>query len=580
MNRSTLSILLFVLIAIDGFAQTINNLSEAKTTTDTLAFLRKQFPQEQVHIMTDRELYMPTDTIWLRVWTIDAETKQKSLYSNYVYVELRDAGGFLKNRVRLRADNEGNFYGYIPLHEKLTSNTYTLVGYTYHMLGSDELLFYKKPIDIITPTDMFNGITLSSLRNRKEIEDTQHIKANTSVTIDFDIPEKGQYAASVTNIAINPSDSALFITNTLPYVPHIYSEDNITNTLSKPLSLYPFEQGSVISGTVYGTVFTKKPQKNLNASIVGISNKYYDETKTNEEGRFSFNVPDIFSDKEEVGYMVQVRSKHSTKENIVFDPQPFPETLISFVPRSNHFVHLKKQEIADNELIKLWTTDSRYTKTIILDEVTVKGQTQKLRTYNPYAERSICVNDYYGKKFYSFRELGSYLALSTETEDGHTYFCESIKRTKVDVYVNDLMLYNYDINTLDGMFPMDMIMRVDLMSPFQALHLSGRSFKSNYILQIILKNDEEMGLTNNFFANFRIAKILPCQERAEFKLNKTEYAPPVILWNPTVRSTADHKAHVTFMTPDAPKSTYRVLLEGITDSGTPVHQEKYIKIEE
>lgn len=535
--------------------------------------------------MTDRELYMPSDTIWFNAWVVKAATKQKAKYSNYLYVELRDAGGFLQKRVRLRTSAPGKFVGYLPLSEKLKSNTYTIVAYTYHMLCTDETLFFKKPIDIITPTDMNNGITLSSLRNRKSIEDSQLVRADSTVVIDFDIPEEGQYAASVTNVSLNPTDSASFITNILPYMPNIYTKGKIPESVAS----FPYEQGSIVSGTVYGNFFTKKVQKYLDVSLVSISDKHFDKTKTDKNGHFSFDVPDIFSESDTVGYMVQATTKHTIKNNITFDALPFPETLKTFVPGKDHFVHLTKQEIADDEQIIKWATDDKYRNIIMLDEVTVKGHTQMSRTHNAYADKSICIGGENGMNIHSFRDLAPYLGLRIENDEyGMYHFIDPLdmgmslntkaKSSQVDVYVDDMELPEYDISMLDGMFPMDIVMRVDKLSSGQTMHLSGRGFKANCVLNIILKNPEELALTDKLSSNFRITKQMACQTQKDFILSKTEYAPPVIYWNPYVSITNAKKASVVFKAPNVSNSIYRVMLEGISDSGTPIHQEKYIQI--
>ena len=544
------------------------------------------FIQEQVHVMTDRELYMPTDTIWLKAWVVKAATKQKADYSSYLYVELRDAGGFLKKRVRLRADDYGQFSGYLPLSEKLMSNTYTLVAYTYHMLCTDETLFFKKPIDVITPSDMNKGLTVSSLRNRKEIEHFQLVRRDSVMTVDFDVPGPGQYAASVTNVSMNPVDSASFVTNTMPYIPLLFTDGDVPDDVLT----FPYEQGSVVSGTVYGNFFTKKPQDNIEVNLIGMTKKHFDNTHTDKNGRFMFNVPDIFSDNDVAGYMVQARTNraHLIKDNITFDSLPFPAILRTFVPTKRHFVRLPQEQKVVDEQTMLWAADKKYRKIVMLDEVTVKGNKRSPRDHNDFADRSFCIDDEHGPLVHNFSELAAMLGLRIEYDSyglGHFVsthvmsFNQSAASAAsiVDVYVDGMSVPDYDITMLDGMFPMDIIKRVDKLSPGQAMTLSERSFKSNYVLNIILKNADELAKSGSSYANFRIAKQIPCQRPAVFTLSETRYAPPVLYWNPSVATTSSNKACIEFKTPSVPRALYRITIEGITDSGIPFHQEKYIK---
>lgn len=60
----------------------------------------RNFPQEKIHVTTDRDAYIAGDTVWLRAHCVDAATLEPLTASRYVYVELRTTDNLL---VRLHA---------------------------------------------------------------------------------------------------------------------------------------------------------------------------------------------------------------------------------------------------------------------------------------------------------------------------------------------------------------------------------------------------------------------------------------------------------------------------------------------
>ena len=55
----------------------------------------RNFPQEKIHVTTDRDAYIAGDTVWLRAHCVDAATLEPLTASRYVYVELRTTDNLL-----------------------------------------------------------------------------------------------------------------------------------------------------------------------------------------------------------------------------------------------------------------------------------------------------------------------------------------------------------------------------------------------------------------------------------------------------------------------------------------------------
>ena len=95
--RNIFTILLLALICcITAHAQLADSIASR------MALQRYTFPQEKVHVMTDKPRYMAGDTIWLRAWVVDAATHQPVNASQFVYIELQNPLDTVVTRIKLR----------------------------------------------------------------------------------------------------------------------------------------------------------------------------------------------------------------------------------------------------------------------------------------------------------------------------------------------------------------------------------------------------------------------------------------------------------------------------------------------
>lgn len=111
----------------------------------------RNFPQEKIHVTTDRDAYIAGDTVWLRAHCVDAATLEPLTASRYVYVELRTTDNLLVRRIKI-LQRGGVYAGYLPLPATLAQDEYVLCAYTLYMrnLGGDYL--FRNPFRSI-PTD-------------------------------------------------------------------------------------------------------------------------------------------------------------------------------------------------------------------------------------------------------------------------------------------------------------------------------------------------------------------------------------------------------------------------------------------
>lgn len=106
-----------------------------------------EYPQEKVHLTTDRNHYMGGDTIWFRGFVVSAATHEPVKVSKYLYVELRTPYNAVDQRIKV-IERDGVYAGYVPLDMRVPEGDYTIVAYTNFMNSAGEAYFFKKPVSV------------------------------------------------------------------------------------------------------------------------------------------------------------------------------------------------------------------------------------------------------------------------------------------------------------------------------------------------------------------------------------------------------------------------------------------------
>ena len=159
-----------------------NNIFVSDSIVRCFEMQRQVFPQEKLHLHTDRDFYVPGEKIWFKAYITDVATHRYSTQSRYVYVELISPEDALVHRVMVRSEN-GMFYGYMPITKIVPEGSYTLEN-----LGDD--YFFKKNIWIIPLTPKGESLTPSlSLREREDNNKTLQNQKDFEVSF---FPEGGK----------------------------------------------------------------------------------------------------------------------------------------------------------------------------------------------------------------------------------------------------------------------------------------------------------------------------------------------------------------------------------------------------
>ncbi|MDR2233831.1 MAG: carboxypeptidase-like regulatory domain-containing protein [Tannerella sp.] len=157
----------------------------------------EHYPQEKIHLHTDRDVYVPGEKIWFKAYPTDARTHQYPTPSRYVYVELISPKDSLINRVMIHPQ-DSMFFGYLPLTDMIPAGNYTLRAYTKFMENQGDDYFFKKNIRIENLGSSQFSVVSSQLENGGKGNEPEKVKmTNASVSSaqnDFDIsffPEGG-----------------------------------------------------------------------------------------------------------------------------------------------------------------------------------------------------------------------------------------------------------------------------------------------------------------------------------------------------------------------------------------------------
>ena len=157
-------IIMAMAIVVNARAQDVQAIAER------LDLQRYEFPQEKIHVMTDRGAYLAGDTLRLRAWVVDAATHHPVSASKFVYVELLSPTDSLCARVKIHQDDDGVFQSYLPIPDDLPEGRYQLTVYTLFMQNAGIDYFCRQPIEITGLMSLKRRITAQCVRFDDEVD--------------------------------------------------------------------------------------------------------------------------------------------------------------------------------------------------------------------------------------------------------------------------------------------------------------------------------------------------------------------------------------------------------------------------
>ena len=566
------------LLTLISLLLTIHALAQIEMTdslAERLALQRSLFPQEKVHIMTDRELYKPGDTIWMRVWVVEGETlKPRYRGSRFVYSDLRDGMGKAIKWVKIK-EREGRFVGQMVIPKELPSGDYTLTGYTFYLLDIPESFIFRKTIHIITDKDIQKGYTVIPLHEGylpdapvlPTIE--SYYRRDTLTRVTFDVPDSTWLSISVTDDSHTPVDTTVSLSNMLPRVPDLFTAEMIANDtlLYKPRVSVERSQ-SIVGHLTYRV--GNQPYKIL---LMNLTTPNIFITETDTDGNFSFRNID-YPDSTLFGVMAYSPRGMFVRE---FELRSYsPPLYISHLPTDakQYYIKLAPDTIASDTLstAEQKLSDDKKKK---LEEKVKK----MLRSYTPddiYTRSAVAtrytstLSEY---KYYDLKEI--ILKFDGITFDGEVAKYKTNGRHVPVRFVVGTTEMSIELDSLGKylpqkalQFPVDVVYAVDFIPPSVAQTIGRTVYPESPIIRIDLKNLEELIYLAGVNDKLKLQMPLGYAKHIMFPNMRIVRQPRATrFWNPEVFTGVSGHITLDLPLPSDNHTTYTLRAEGITPQG-------------
>jgi TonB-dependent SusC/RagA subfamily outer membrane receptor len=243
------------------------------------------YPQEKIHVLTDKSCYVTGETVWFRIYLVNAFSNHPDTTSRYVYAELINPLDSLIQRVKIRP-TEGVYHGHIALEEDLPEGDYQLRFYTRFMEGLGDDYFFKKKISVGDPMSALyrTEAVFSYTENKKRINAELHfidiasqslIKPESVQTTDDNgilkkiNPDADTVARTTINVRKNETKNVLYVEYDYmgkphkEYIPITTAEDDFD------VSFFP-EGGQLPEKTQSYIAFKSLNSNGLGEDITGV----------------------------------------------------------------------------------------------------------------------------------------------------------------------------------------------------------------------------------------------------------------------------------------------------------------------
>jgi hypothetical protein len=147
-----------------------------KIETDTAVLnIYKQlmvYLQEKIYVQTDKPYYKAGETVFYRLFLLDACYHVPYSMSRYVYVELIDQNNSVEVRQKIRPEAEGAYYNSFKLSQKLAQGYYKIRAYTRFMENAGIETFYSKPVFVIAENKYHLKMEINVAKIKEDMKHT------------------------------------------------------------------------------------------------------------------------------------------------------------------------------------------------------------------------------------------------------------------------------------------------------------------------------------------------------------------------------------------------------------------------
>ncbi len=536
---------------------------------------------ELAYLQTDRTVYVAGESVYYKLYVLEASTNKCSKISKVGYVVLRATNSIPTLKIRVQI-NDGMADGRFTLPDTLSSGLYQLVAFTGLMKNRGEDNFFHNEITIVSPFDnvlnfkMINSaLKESSHLNLQNVE--SEIRTNKTV---FAPHEKVTVSIKIPNLKATASVSVFEesqIPSTYKSIAEVLKYPNAAQNSKQILNYYsPEKKGKILRGIVIDSI-TQKSIKNaivLLSCVDSVPNLQY--AVTNSNGLFQMLLSDYYNGKELFLTIKNVPENQKWKIEIDDEFALSEKWNPSLIPGNGNYKEfiIKSQNLAYiNESYQL--NNDTNVEQIIKDKL-------------------ICPQFYHGQATTilpsDFTPLPDFLEITVEilpmvriTKENGKYRAQMF---------NDL-LRQFDLLSpaifLDGVFVDDInkiikleseqIKKIDIFAnqrAFGDLIFGG-------LISITSKRDE---ITNTKPASYSLRiKNDEVSRGANFvavnpdtiQNKKIPFIKQLLYWNPNLKLNGTESSDFEFYTSDN-LANFIIKVEGISQDGTPISISSRIQV--
>lgn len=580
--------ILIFLFAIGLFAFHGQNINEKDFNLNL-----NEFPQEKVYVHFNTTFLVAGESLFYKIYCLNADTNKLSNLSKIAYVELinSDRNTIFKHKIILKSGlGKGDFF----IKASIPSGNYKLIAYTQWMRNKGETTFFQNDVTIINPFRANKRLTVKTENDQDTIiRNSGFAKDNFKPIIK---PIKNEFIGLYTNkktfgkrekvsLSIKGLKSNLSHGNYSISVKKVNAVDAPSKTNSKSfidknqvkesikgsIFFLPELRGEIISGSVYfKNTNTTVPNVKVALSIPN-KNSIFKIATTNKFGVFYFNINETFNGLNAIIQVIEPKKHDLSIEINKYEPPNYSDLVFNdfiLTPELNDLI--LKKSISNQIENAYYSVKKDSIQPVKFNTPTYEV---KAKTYN--------LNDY--TKFKTLKETitevvdAVYLLQKNREHTFHVKFYNNINQNNLLplVLIDGVIIQNH--NSI-----MDYNARsIKSIKVVRDKYIYGGQLFNGIIAIKTLNGDFNLSTEGSYVKKIELEKpqINKSYFKQEYRNSNLGRIPDFrnqLLWHPNLTlNSEEHK--ISFYTSDN-TGNYEISLEGFTENGKPVTIKEFITV--
>ncbi len=595
-RQMTADIKFLVLIILFGLFQ-ISIFGQERVMTHDVIIGDLEIPRaerliEKVYVHTDRDVYITGEDLMFSIYLVDGKYTGLPGRSRVAYIEIVNPFDIPVAQKRVGI-YDAYAFGILSVPDTLTSGDYILRAYTNSMRNYGPDTFFSQMISIYNPfkNEIFNSITeLVSVPEKVKPADScitvsvgDRFNPREKASLKIQIDTTCFRSAALTNISISIAAFSGFkrhqkIEDYLSYMPELGKGNNF-NTDRNNHNVYLTEEfGPYLEGTLLSRETLLPGKGELLYLLSPGKEPEFQYSVTDDYGNFRFLLPPYEESRVIIIQVAGFTERWMIKVNSPYSDQ-FSGIKTKFSGWDNDFLDKVSKWGVNYQICEIYDTINQ-TRSVIKHEFT-----RPLRFYGK-PDKEIIMADYISLPTMEevFRELVPGVSLKRQKTSYHFVISNEITGENIAipgaVLLDGVILKDPSVIAL---LDPDLIERIDVIKG----EYQVGSVVFNSLISIISKKGDMCGIEQ---AASGLRTLYPFLDKVEvtdnFKYPGTRTIDSripdfrnTLYWGPYLHPDTAGYLKVEFFTSDF-LSDYKVVVEGLTDTGKPFSYTKIIKVED